>query len=94
MSDFITGSILVNNMSSKIIVLFWNFFTYFGQEIVDGIEKYGSFCRRHNVKAPAIMKSEEKDQLENMNMQPLPVQKLFASFEALKQNPNVNIHYK
>jgi hypothetical protein len=46
------------------------------------------------VKAPAIMKSEEKDQLENMNMQPLPVQKLFASFEALKQNPNVNIHYK
>lgn len=29
---------LVNNMSSKIIVLFWDFFTYFGQEIVDGIE--------------------------------------------------------
>ena len=85
---------LVNNMSSKIIVLFWDFFTYFGQEIVDGIEKYGSFCRRHNVKAPAIMKSDEKDQFENMNMQPLPVQKLFASFEALKQNPNVNIHYK
>ena len=42
---------LVNNMSSKIIVLFWDFFTYFGQEIVDRIEKYGSLglFRAHEV---------------------------------------------
>ncbi|RGW36901.1 hypothetical protein DWV78_14625 [Agathobacter rectalis] len=85
---------LVDNMSSLIYALYIDFFSYFATDIIKGIETYGDFCRRYDVKNPVIFKTENKDKLIGNHMQPLPIKELKASFDILKSNPNISISIK
>ena len=94
MGEIINLPILVDNMSSLIYALYIDFFSYFSTEIIKGIETYGDFCRKYNVKIPAIVKTENKGTFQGCHMQPLPVNELKASFDMLKNTPNVDIKIK
>lgn len=94
MDEIVNLPVLVDKMSSLIYALYIDFFSYFATEIINGIETYGDFCRRYNVKAPVIFKTENKDVLTGNHMQPLPIKELKASFDLLKNNPNISINIK
>lgn len=83
---------MVNNMSSLILALYIDFFSYFGTQIMDGIKIYGEFCRKHNVNSPYIIKLDNPKDLSGANMQPLPVPDLDAAFKVLQSNPHVTIN--
>ena len=85
---------LVDKMSSMIYALYIDFFRYFAEEILDGISTYGSFCRKYNVKAPAILKAKDHEKIEGSHLQPLPVKELRASFDILRSNPKIDINIK
>lgn len=94
MDEIVNLPVLVDNMSSLIYALYIDFFSYFATEIIKGIETYGDFCRRYDVKNPVIFKTENKDKLTGNHIQPLPVNELKASFDILKNNPNISINIK
>ena len=88
MPDEIDLPAMVENMSSMIYALYMNFFTYFAPEIELGLRIYGKFCRDHNVKSPIIAKTDARENLSGLNLQPLPVAELNAAFKVLQSNPN------
>ena len=94
MDEIVNLPVLVDNMSSLIYALYIDFFSYFATEIIKGIETYGDFCRRYDVKNPVIFKTENKDKLTRNHIQPLPINELKASFDILKNNPNISINIK
>lgn len=89
MTDIIDLPALVDNMSAMIYALYIDFFSYFAKDILDGIDVYGEFCRKYNVKMPIIFKTENIKKLEGSRCQSLPIKELKASFDILKNNPQI-----
>lgn len=95
MNDEIDLPSLVDNMSSLVMALHIDFFSYFANEIVNAIQVYGEFCRRHNVKSPIIVMTKVQHLVEaGTFLQPLPIKELREAFNVLKSNPHVNIDIK
>lgn len=92
MGDEIDLPSLVDNMSSLIYALYLDFFRHFASIIIDGINAYGEFCRRYDVKLPAILKMKDDTQIKGSHLQPLPIEYLKASFEILKNHPHIQIN--
>lgn len=84
---------MVYAMSSIVVALYIDFFNYFGEQIVGGIEIYGKFCRKYSVKAPIILHTNKPRDTSSGYFQPLPVGDLITSFNILKSNPHVKIEY-
>lgn len=85
---------LVDNMSAMILAFYIDFFSHFTKEIVSGINTYGEFCRKYNVRMPIIYKTENKEDVTGGRYQPLPIKELKASFDILKNNPRIKINVK
>ena len=85
---------LVDNMSSLIYAFYIDFFSHFTNIIIDGIGIYSEFCRKYDVKVPVIIKIADEKKLNEIRMQPLPINELKASFEILKNNPSIIITEK
>ncbi|MBR6517862.1 MAG: hypothetical protein IKT40_13600 [Bacilli bacterium] len=85
---------LVDNMSSLIYAFYIDFFSHFTNIIIDGIGIYSEFCRKYDVKVPVIIKIADEKELNEIRMQPLPINELKASFEILKNNPSIIITEK
>lgn len=94
MDDIIQLPDLVDDMSSMILAFYIDFFSHFAEDIISGINTYGEFCGKYNVRVPAIFKLENKEQLAGSHFQPLPVKELKASFEILKSNPKIKFEIK
>ena len=94
MDDIIDLPGLVDNMSGMIYALYIDFFSYFANNILDGINTYGTFCRKYDVKVPVIFKTKDKENIEGSHVQPLPIKELKASFDILKSNPKIKINIK
>lgn len=62
--------------------------------VLDGINTYGAFCRKFDVKVPVVFKTVVKENLEGSHVQPLPVNEMKASFDVLKSNPKIKINIK
>jgi len=92
MDDEIDLPSMVNTMSGLIIALYINFFTYFGDQIINGIKEYEDCCRKHSVTSPIIIRTNNPRDYGDCSMQLLPVTELRAAFDVLKSNPNVNIN--
>lgn len=85
---------LVDNMNAMIYAFYIDFFSHFTKEIIDGINTYGEFCRKYNVRVPVIFKTEHRDQHVGRHAQPLPIKELKASFDMLRSNPHIKIDIK
>ena len=92
MSDETDLPSMVNTMSSLILVLYINFFSFFGNEIIHAISVLGEFCRSYKVKNPIIMKTQVEHSYENAQLQPLPIKELKHAFKTLSDNPHVTIN--
>ena len=92
MNDIIDLPSMVDKMSSMIYALYIDFFSHFTKDISDGISIYGEFCRKYNVKIPAILKTYEKDEIAGSHIQPLPTKELHSVIKLLKTNPRVEFN--
>ena len=94
MDEIIDLTKLVDDMNGMLYALYMDFFRCFHKEIMEGIQIYGDFCRKHNVKNPVILKTKERNKMEEARMQPLPIAELRVSFEILKSHPHVDFEIK
>jgi len=85
---------LVDDMSSMIYAFYIDFFSHFAEDIIAGIETYGEFCRKYDVRVPVIFKMKNRQQVAGSHFQPLPIKELKASFDMLRNNPNIKIDIK
>lgn len=91
MEDEIDLPAMVDEMGGIIYALYIDFFRYFGDEIIDAMERFSKFCEKYDVKHPIIMKLPKKGSFEGASLMPLPIEHLFDSFDVLKNHPKVNI---
>ncbi|MBQ3058617.1 MAG: hypothetical protein IJD00_06675 [Clostridia bacterium] len=85
---------LVDDMSAMIYAFYIDFFSHFAKDIIDGIETYGEFCRKYDVRVPVIFKMKNREQVAGSHFQPLPIKELNASFDILRSNPHIKIDIK
>ena len=85
---------MVNEMSGLIYAFYIDFFAFFGQQIVNNINKYDAFCKKHKVKIPIIVKTPAPHDILNARLQPLPVKELSQLFDELQHHPNVILNFK
>lgn len=94
MDEIIDLTKLIDEMNGMIYALYMDFFRCFYKEIMEGIKIYGDFCRKYSVQSPIILKTKERNQMEEARMQPLPIKELRACFEILKSHPHVDLKIK
>lgn len=94
MEDEIDLPGMVNEMSGMIMMLYLDFFAYFGEQITKAINKYSEFCRKHSVSNPVIIKTCKARDFSEGYIQPFPVSDLKAAYENLKRHPHVTINLK
>ena len=94
MHDVIGLDQMVDKMSGLIYAFYIDFFAYFGQQIVNSINKYDAFCKKYEVKIPIIVKTPAPHDIANARLQPLPVKELAMIFEELKHHPKVVLNFK
>ncbi len=92
LDDQIDLTAFVDEMSSMIFAFYIDFFRHFAQDIVSGINIYGEFCKKHNVRVPVIFKTKTRNQLVGSSLQPLPIKELQEALDVLKSNPHIKIN--
>ena len=92
LNDQIDLTAFVDEMSSLIFAFYIDFFSHFAQDIVSGINIYGKFCKKYNVRVPVIFKTKTRNQFVGSSFQPLPIKELQEALDVLKSNPHVEIN--
>lgn len=92
LNDQIDLTAFVDEMSSLIFAFYIDFFSYFAQDIVSGINIYGEFCKKYDVRVPVIFKTKTRNQFVGSSFQPLPIKELQEALDVLKSNPHVEIN--
>lgn len=93
LDDQIDLTAFVDEMSSLIFAFYIDFFSYFAQDIVSGINVYGEFCKKYDVRVPVIFKTKTRNQVAGSSLQPLPIKELQEAFNILRSNLHIKINF-
>lgn len=90
MPENIELPLLVDNMSSLILALYLDFYSYWAEDIVNSIKTYSEFCKKYSVKHPIIVRVGENH--IPRSMQPLPIRQMREALDVLRSNPHIKIN--